>query len=144
MERVLAENGLRREGWDVLASLRRAGPPFRLSPTELYLGLMRTSGAMTNRLRRLEEAGLVRRVADPADARSLLVELTAEGRRLVDELAPRHVANERRLIEALSPNEQRQLAGLLAKLLSSFEAEDDRPPGPRPPARDPGGTPVSS
>ncbi len=132
MERVLAENGLRREGWDVLASLRRAGPPFRLSPTDLYLGLMRTSGAMTNRLHRLQEAGLVRRVADPSDARSLLVELTDEGRRLVDELAPRHVANERAMIEALSPAEQEQLAGLLAKLLHAFEAEDERPPGPRP------------
>ena len=134
LERVLSERGVRREGWDVLASLRRSGPPYRLSPTDLYLGLMRTSGAMTNRLRRLEEAGLVRRVADPSDARSLLVELTEEGRALVDELAPRHVANERMLIDALSPSEQTQLAGLLAKLLRSFEAEDDRPPGPKPDA----------
>ena len=128
LERVFAEYGLRREGWDVLASLRRAGPPYRLSPTALYLGLMRTSGAMTNRLHRLEQAGLVRRVADPADARSLLVELTEQGSRLVDELAPRHLANERALIGALSAPEQEQLATLLAKLLAALEAEDARPP----------------
>jgi DNA-binding MarR family transcriptional regulator len=113
----------------VLASLRRCGPPYRLSPTELYLGLMRTSGAMTNRLRRLEAAGLVRRVIDPSDGRALLVELTDEGRALVDALAPLHLANERAMIAALSAREQEQLAGLLAKLLAAFEGEDDRPPG---------------
>jgi DNA-binding MarR family transcriptional regulator len=128
-ERLFTGHGLRREAWDVLASLRRCGPPYRLSPTELYLGLMRTSGAMTNRLRRLEAAGLVRRVIDPSDGRALLVELTDEGRALVDALAPLHLANERAMIAALSAREQEQLAGLLAKLLAAFEAEDDRPPG---------------
>jgi DNA-binding MarR family transcriptional regulator len=134
-ERLFAPLGLRREGWDVLASLRRSGAPYRMSPTELYLGLMRTSGAMTNRLRRLEDAGLVRRVVDPSDGRSLLVELTDEGRRVVDELAPRHTANEREMIGALSLREQEQLSQLLAKLLAALEADDRRPPGPRP---DPG------
>ena len=133
-ERLFGPHGLRREGWDVLASLRRSGAPYRLSPTELYLGLMRTSGAMTNRLRRLEDAGLVRRVVDPSDGRSLLVELTDAGRRVVDELAPLHIANERAMIGALSAREQEQLSQLLAKLLAAFEAEDQRPPGapPRP------------
>jgi DNA-binding MarR family transcriptional regulator len=110
-------------GWEVvLASLRRVGPPYRASPTELYTRLMRTSGAMTNRLRRLEEAGLVARVPDPADARGLLVELTPAGHRLVDELAPLHMANERELLAALSAREQRELASLLAKLLVSLES----------------------
>jgi DNA-binding MarR family transcriptional regulator len=122
MNRVFAAHGIRREGWDVLASLRRAGPPYRASPTMLYRRLMRTSGAMTNRLHRLESAGLIRRVADPGDARGLLVELTDAGHRLVEEVAPVHLANERALLAALTPHEQRRLAALLAKLLTAFEA----------------------
>jgi DNA-binding MarR family transcriptional regulator len=123
MDGLFATRGIRREGWDVLASLRRAGPPYRASPTELYRRLMRTSGAMTNRLRRLEEAGLIARVPDPADARALLVELTPQGHDLVDELAPLHLANERALLAALSAKEQEELTGLLAKLLGPFEDE---------------------
>jgi DNA-binding MarR family transcriptional regulator len=122
MDRLFETRGIRREGWDVLASLRRAGPPYRASPTELYQRLMRTSGAMTNRLRRLEEAGLIARVPDPADARGLLVELTAKGRHLVDELAPLHMANERGLLAGLTAEEQRELVGLLAKLLAKLES----------------------
>src|ERR671923_2393976 len=84
----LAEFGLTREAWDVLASLRRAGAPFRLSPTQLYVALMRSSGAMTHRLGSLERAGLVKRVADPGDGRSSLVQLTGRGAALVDRVAP--------------------------------------------------------
>jgi DNA-binding MarR family transcriptional regulator len=62
---LLAEHGLNRALWDVLASLRREGAPYRLSPTELYRALMRTSGAMTNRLAALERAGLSERVPEP-------------------------------------------------------------------------------
>ena len=128
LAQVFAEHSLRRESWDALASLRRIGPPFRLSPTELYRGLMRTSGAVTNRLHRLAEAGLIRRVPDPSDGRGMLVELTRQGRALVDRVAPEHVANERRMLAALTPAEQRQLADLLRKLLLSFETES----GPAP------------
>lgn len=128
LERGLGEFGLTRESWDVLASLRRGGPPFRSSPTDLYRGLMRTSGAMTQRLRRLERAGLVARVLDPDDGRSLLVQLTAEGVELADRIAPNHLANERSLLRALSTKEQERLAVLLKKLLVSFEADDPGPP----------------
>jgi DNA-binding MarR family transcriptional regulator len=137
LDRVLSRHGIRREGFDVLASLRRAGPPYRASPTDLYRRLMRTSGAMTNRLHRLERAGLIARVPDPADARGRLVELTDAGHRLVDELAPLHLANERTLLAALTRDEQRTLAALLAKLLVSFEADQAAPPNsdgdPHPP-----------
>ena len=85
---TLAEFGLTRKAWDVLASLRRAGPPFRLSPTDLYVELIRSSGAMTHRLAQLEGAGLVRRVADPDDRRGLLVELTRRGLALVGRWGP--------------------------------------------------------
>lgn len=128
LNRRLEEFGLRRASWDVLASLRRSGPPHRLSPTQLYLAHMRSSGAMTHRLARLERAGLVRRVPDPNDARGMLVELTGRGRRLVDRVAPEHLANERALLAALTEEEQATLAALLRKLLVAFESEQPAPP----------------
>jgi DNA-binding MarR family transcriptional regulator len=124
----LAEFGLTRNSWDVLASLRRNGPPFRLSPTALYLALMRSSGAMTHRLAGLERAGLIKRVPDPDDGRGVLVELTGKGLKLVDRVAPEHLANERRLLSPLSATEQKTLAALLRQLLLEFEASRPEPP----------------
>jgi DNA-binding MarR family transcriptional regulator len=124
----LEEFGLSRAGWDVLASLRRSGPPHRLSPTQLYVALMRTSGAMTHRLHRLERQGLIRRVPDPDDARGLLVELTGKGRVLVDRVAPLHLDNERALLEPLSQEEQQTLAELLRRLLLAYEHQQPTPP----------------
>jgi DNA-binding MarR family transcriptional regulator len=124
----LREFGLTRGAWDVLASLRRQGPPFRLSPTNLYVGLMRSSGAMTHRLRGLERAGLVHRIADPDDARGMLVELTPEGVATTERIAPLHLDNERRLLSALTDEQQRTLAELLRTLLISFEARQPVPP----------------
>jgi DNA-binding MarR family transcriptional regulator len=126
---MLGEHGLNRALWDVLASLRRQGPPYRLSPTDLYRELMRTSGAMTNRLATLERVGLVKRVPDQADRRSMLVELTPRGRQLVDEVGPAYLDNERRLLSALDPARQADLASSLRTLLSALEG-DER--GPRP------------
>lgn len=128
VEAGLAAHGLTRESWDVLASLRRSGPPHQLSPTELYRGLMRTSAAITYRLRRLERAGLIARLADPSDGRGVLVALTDRGRQLTDLVAPDHLANERRLLDALTAGEQAELADLLRKLLLAFEAERLSPP----------------
>jgi DNA-binding MarR family transcriptional regulator len=128
VNRRLEEFGLTRASWDVLAALRRSGPPHRLSPTELYLSLMRTSGAMTHRLMRLERAGLVRRVPDPDDGRGMLVELTARGLRLTDRVAPEHLANESALLEPLSGEERTELAALLRKLLLVYEREQPAPP----------------
>jgi DNA-binding MarR family transcriptional regulator len=124
----LSEFGLTRGSWDVLASLRRSGPPHRLSPTQLYLGLMRTSGAMTHRLSGLERAGLIRRIPDPQDGRGLLVELTRKGAALVDRVAPAHLENERTLLAPLSDEEQAALINLLRKLLAAFEQESPAPP----------------
>jgi DNA-binding MarR family transcriptional regulator len=124
----LAEFGLTRGSWDVLASLRRSGPPHRLSPTQLYLELMRTSGAMTHRLYGLERAGLIRRVPDPQDGRGLLVELTRKGLALVDQVAPAHLANERALLAPISNEEQATLINTLRKLLVAFEREHPSPP----------------
>jgi DNA-binding MarR family transcriptional regulator len=121
MDEVFAAHGIRRDGFDVLAALRRSGPPYRLTPTDLYDRLMRTSGAVANRLNRLEDAGLIRRLPDPADGRGTLVELTPEGRALVDAVAGPHMDNERRLLEPLSAEERATLAHLLRKLLLNLE-----------------------
>jgi len=124
----LGDFGLSRGSWDVLASLKRSGPPHRLSPTQLYLALMRTSGAMTHRLYRLERSGLIRRIPDPQDGRGLLVELTTKGVGLVDQVAPQHLANERSLLTELDHDEQAQLTALLRKMLTAFEREHPAPP----------------
>ncbi len=127
MEELFKQYGLSRASWDVLAALRRAGSPFRLSPTELYRAVLRSSGAMTRRVDYLEHAGLVTRVADPEDRRGVLVELTADGQALVDELLAAHLDNERRLISSLTQEEQEMLATVLKKLLIDFERERPSP-----------------
>ena len=113
-------SGLQGESFDVLASLRRSGRPYQLSPTQLYREMMLTSGAMTNRIDRLEEAGLVARRPDPQDRRGTLVRLTAKGKALIDAATSQHVANEERLLAGLSEREQLQLGEVLRKLLLSL------------------------
>jgi DNA-binding MarR family transcriptional regulator len=125
---VLARHGLNESQFAVLAALRRAGPPNCLSPTDLYNSLLVSSGAMTNRLRRLEEAGLVKRVPDPRDGRSLLVALTRKGHRLIDQAVEAHTANEHRLLAPLDPEDRKVLTDLLRRLLLQFE--DHRQPTP--------------
>ena len=117
-----AAHGLQGGEFDVLATLRRAGPPHALSPTALYGATMVTSGDMTGRIDRLERAGWVVRQPDPGDRRGTLVALTAEGHELIDTLMAAHVGNEQRLLAGLSRVEQETLAGLLAKLLATLSA----------------------
>jgi DNA-binding MarR family transcriptional regulator len=121
LELVFAQFGLYRWSFDMLATLRRSGAPYRLSPGALIRSMMVTSGTMTNRIDRLEEKGLVRRVPDPEDRRGILVELTEQGRELIDTALTAHVANEERILKAISKEEQHILATLLSKLLSSLE-----------------------
>jgi DNA-binding MarR family transcriptional regulator len=116
LEPVYADHGLDGGWFDVLATLRRVGPPYRLRPTDLANALMLTSSGATKRLDRLEAAGFITRLADPADRRGILIALTPKGRMLVDKAVVDHVANEQRIVEKLTRAEQRQLAGLLRKL----------------------------
>ena len=110
------------QGWfDLLAALRRTGSPFELNPTALRRATMLSSGGMTKRLDRLEEAGLIERHPDPADRRGTLVRLTRKGRTLIDRAVETHVANEKRILEALGTGEQRQLDRLLRALLAELE-----------------------
>jgi DNA-binding MarR family transcriptional regulator len=116
LESVYREHGLE-PGWhDVLATLRRTGPPYRLRPTEFSSALMLTSSGTTKRLDRLEQAGLIERAPDPDDRRGTLITLTAAGHRLIDTVTEAHLDNERGLLDALSDDEQRRLADLLRKL----------------------------
>jgi DNA-binding MarR family transcriptional regulator len=129
MERTFRCYGISRADYDVLATLRRAGTPYRRPQKALMRALMRTSGTMSFRIDRLERAGLVQREPDPTDGRNVFVTLTPEGLALFDRVAPVHLANEERLIAALTEQEREQFVGLLRKLLRSFEASDsDRAP----------------
>jgi DNA-binding MarR family transcriptional regulator len=114
---LFAAAGLQPGEFDVLATLRRSGKPYILSPTRLYEAAMISSGGMTNRLDRLERAGLVERRADPDDRRAKLIVLTDAGKRVIDETIGRHVANEERLLSVLTPAEQERLNALLRKLI---------------------------
>lgn len=117
LDETHAVSGLAGESFDVLASLRRAGPPYQLSPTQLYREMMLTSGAMTNRIDRLQHAGLVARRPDAKDRRTTWVRLTPKGKALIDAAASKHAANEERLLAPLSSHERQQLNELLRKLL---------------------------
>src|SRR3954447_11179766 len=108
------------EPWefDVLAALRRAGKPYRLSPGQLLRETMVTSGTMTNRAAGLAERGLVERSPDPRDRRGVLVGLTAVGKRAVDGAFESLLGSERELLAELSAAERRDLAELLKRLMT--------------------------
>lgn len=123
LDRVFEAQGLNAASFDVLATLRRSGPPYALSPSVLIEWTMVTSGTMTNRIDRLERAGLVSRSPDPRDGRGSVVALTDEGFSLIDALIGEHVENQHRLIEGLDKAECAELDRLLAKWLACFEPE---------------------
>jgi DNA-binding MarR family transcriptional regulator len=107
--------------FDVLATLRRIGPPYRLTPGELDDWCMVTSGGMTARLQRLEEAGFVARRQDANDGRVVRVELTPAGLDVIDELVVRHLEREEELLASLTPQERTEVGNLLRQLLAHFE-----------------------
>lgn len=110
------------ESWefDVLATLRRSGEEGELTAGALLKHALVTSGAMTNRIDRLEAKGLVERRADPGDRRTVRIRLTETGRATVDTVLEGHLANEERLLAALGPADRRQLVALLRKLSVAF------------------------
>jgi DNA-binding MarR family transcriptional regulator len=142
LEPVYAASGLEPGWYDVLATLRRSGPPYRLRPTDFAATLMLTSSGTTKRLDRLEAAGHIIREPDPADRRGVLIALTPQGRRLVDQATGKHLANEHRILGGLTAGERRQLADLLRKLRLTLPpaGEDEQPAvrAARPAARRPG------
>ncbi|MBY0238467.1 MAG: MarR family transcriptional regulator [Burkholderiaceae bacterium] len=109
--------------FDVLATLRRSGAPYCLAPTTLFSTLMITSGTMTHRLKGLETRELVLRLANPDDARSVLVQLTPAGLDLIDRAVAAHVDNEHRILSALGGAELEVLDSGLSQLLKALERE---------------------
>ena len=122
---VFARYGLQPGEFDVLATLRRTGAPYALTPTQLYEAAMMSSGGMTARLDRLEKSGLIRRSPNPEDRRGTLVSLTDKGHALIEKALPAHAANELRLLDGLTADERTQLSALLAKWLAALPARDD-------------------
>lgn len=118
---AFAGKGLETWEFDVLAALRRAGEPYALSPGELVRKLLVTSGTMTNRIDRLTERGLVDRHPDPKDRRGVVVTLTAEGIRRVDEALESLIDKERDALAELSDDDFHALAGHLKTLMMRFE-----------------------
>ncbi len=117
---VYAQFGLGEGEFDILATLRRQGPPFELLPGELSDRTMVTSGAVSKRVDRLEARGLVERRESTSDGRSRPVRLTRAGRQLIDDAMTAHAANEARLLDSLDPQERDALAALLAGLAESL------------------------
>ena len=120
---AFAAHGLETWEFDVLSALRRQGPPYQLSPGSLLKATLVTSGTMTNRIDRLTEGGLVRRLPDPQDKRGVLVKLTDRGKAVADSALTDLLEQERGLLTGLDASERELLAALLRMLLSPFDAD---------------------
>jgi DNA-binding MarR family transcriptional regulator len=124
LDETLADVGLDTAEFKALTALSQSGPPFRSTPGRLAKRMELSSGAMTNRLDRLEEADLVRRLPDPEDRRSVVVELTDHGRETVQKAVGVQAQKELLLAAALSSREQKQLNGLLRKVMLEFKRRE--------------------
>ena len=110
--------------FDVLATLRRSGDDCCLSPTALFSTMMVTSGTMTHRMKQLESRGLVERLPNPQDARSMLVKLTDEGLAKVDAAVTAHTLNEKQILTGLSAEKRVALDEALVSLLAVLEYDE--------------------
>lgn len=122
MEKTFAAHGLNDASFDVLATLRRSGSPYGLSPGDLQATMMITSGTMTNRIDQLEKAGLVTRTVNPDDGRGFLVSLTKKGFAVIDTAVTDHVATQKRLTASLSAKDKAALNRLLRNYLTTLSA----------------------
>ena len=120
---ALAKHDLSLGQFDILATMRRRG---KLTPTQLMESVMLSSGGMTNRLDRLEEAGLIRREADPEDRRGVVVGLTRKGRELIDHATESRFAEAKASLPSLGAREMRELAGLLRTWLEQAEVKSQK------------------
>jgi DNA-binding MarR family transcriptional regulator len=119
---AFASHGLESWEFDVLSALRRAGPPFQLTPGALLRATLVTSGTMTNRIDRLAAAGLVQREPDPRDRRGVLVTLSGQGRAVVDAALTDLLDREQALLAGLRADQRELLADLLRTLLVPFDS----------------------
>ncbi len=124
MNRTFATHGLNLASFDVLATLRRSGEPYEMTPGALMASTMVTSGTMTNRIDQLAKAGLVERIANEGDGRSFLIALTNAGFDLIETAVTDHVATQSKLTAGLDESEFRRLNKLLERFLATLENPD--------------------
>jgi DNA-binding MarR family transcriptional regulator len=128
LESKFEEFGISRATFDVLATLRRNGPPYKMTQRDLMRSLLRTSGSMSLRIASLENQNLVTRQAVEDDRRSVFVILTSKGSKLLDAIIPGHLANEANLLAGLNNAERAELVSLLRKWLTTLEANAEQGP----------------
>jgi DNA-binding MarR family transcriptional regulator len=126
MEETLAERDLTWGEWKLLGVLLHQGEPYRASPGKLAEKLDLSSGAMTNRIDRLEEAGFIRRLPNPNDRRGVKVELTAAGEKVYRQSMAVQASKEALIASALNVREREQLNTLLRRVMIAFEAKERR------------------
>lgn len=134
-EQWLAPLDLTWESFSLLVTLRRVGTPYELRPGELLSVSLLTSGAVTNRIDRVESKGWVERLPDPDDRRGVIVRLTPAGRKLADQAIAVHFEQLKPLLAGLDKAEFKQAGALLGKLLCHLESpapEDDEVPSVKP------------
>ncbi len=119
--------GLAVWGFDMLATLRRHGEPYAMTPTELMEAVMLSSGAMTNRIDRLEKLGLVERQPSPNDRRSFQVQLTREGRKVIEKAIEVRFAEAEDALDGVSKRDRKQLGNLLRNVLLKMDHADSKP-----------------
>ena len=122
--RMPSNPGLSYSDYDVIATLRRAGKPYELTPTELGKRVLLTSGGLTACLRRLENAGLISRRGVPEDRRRLLAKLTPKGFDLIESFLDDRFALAGEALASLSQKERRILEALLRRLMSPTNSGD--------------------
>lgn len=123
MGKTFEAYGLNDASFDVLATLRRSGAPYALSPGDLMDTMMITSGTMTNRIDQLVKRDLVERIANQQDARSVTIKLTEKGFELIETVVKAHVQTQHELVSKLSLDERKALDRLLGVFLAGFEGE---------------------
>ncbi|MCB5226372.1 MarR family transcriptional regulator [Alishewanella sp. 16-MA] len=116
--------GLTDAGFDVLATLRRSGIPYQLTPNQLLGQTLITSGSLTSRLQSLEKQGFVSRHPAAADKRSIVVSLTESGKKVIEQLLVKHVETQQQLLSGLSAHEQQQLISLMRNWLNVTTEQD--------------------
>jgi DNA-binding MarR family transcriptional regulator len=124
LESFLRPHNLSSGTFDVLANLRRGGPPFQKTPSELAASTLLTTGAITGRLDVLTQEGLIERVPHPRDRRVMYARLTAAGAELIDHVFSTHLEREHRILTRLTAKERDQLANGLAALERALAAEN--------------------
>lgn len=127
MDKTFSAHGLTGASFDVLATIRRSGAPYGLSPSDLINSTMVTSGTMTNRIDQLVKTGLVERTPNPQDARGFIISLTKDGRQLIDRVLDDHVKKQAQLTEVLSPSDTKLLNSVLRKFLIDVENKATAP-----------------